>query len=81
MNDELLQLLLSIHHQLTTDSDLDTVTAPDKYRHLVYEIEKVLINTPYAYLCERYRETEALGRRGCYAQNACVHPVDKQENA
>ena len=69
MDNKLLQLLLSIHHQLTTDSDLeDKCTAPEKYRALVYQIECQLVKTPYAYLCERYRETEALGRRGCYQE-------------
>ena len=46
-----LDLLVSIHHQLATDSDLDTVTAPEKYRALRMRIEGVLAHTPYAYLC------------------------------
>ena len=49
--DYVLDLLVSIHHQLATDSDLDTVTAPDKYRALRMRIEGVLAHTPYAYLC------------------------------
>lgn len=54
-----LTLLVAIHHQLVTDSDLETVTAPHKYRALVRHIEQALQGTQYSYLCTHLDEEAA----------------------
>lgn len=59
MDEATLTLLVAIHHQLTTDSDLESVSAPHKYSALVRRIEQALQGTEYSYLCNHLHEEAA----------------------
>lgn len=55
MEEKMMELLVDIHHQLQTDSDLESVTRPDRYANLAGRIEEIMSEHPlYAHLCQAH---------------------------
>ena len=54
-HENMVDLLESLHHQLTTDSDLDEITGKEKYRGFVEDIEEILTKVDPTWPPIRYK--------------------------